>query len=245
VYPVADRGPLADRETPLTTGGQVVALRNLQQQTYELLVGRILGLQPGFEPGSRLDLPALAAELGVSATPIKDSLRLLQAHGLIEMSQRKGTYVASLSRKQFDDYIDVLRELEFAALRLAGTPLPPQGIDALFRQIGVARAAIEAGHEVDAYRTNQAFHEVLVELSGNDELAALYRSPRAYLLTAAYRTRDPETERVLLSQHAAIAEALAQGHRDVALDRITHHWEDCRVLGHAAIDAFELRAATG
>src|SRR5437868_5982677 len=130
--------------------GKVVALKNLQQQTYELLVSRILGLEPGYEPGSRLDISALAAEFGVSPTPIKESLRLLQAHGLIEMSPRRGTYVAALSRKQFDDYINVLRELEFAALRLAGTPLPAQGVERLRHLIEIAREAIDQGREVDA-----------------------------------------------------------------------------------------------
>jgi GntR family transcriptional regulator, rspAB operon transcriptional repressor len=225
--------------------GKVVALKNLQQQTYELLVSRILGLERGYEPGSRLDIPALAAELGVSPTPIKESLRLLQAHGLIEMSPRRGTYVAALSREQFDDYIDVLRELEFAALRLAGASLPADGIEKLNRQVDIARAAIDAGREVEAYQANQAFHEVLVELSGNRELVNLYSSPRGYLLTVAYRSRDPELERQLLAQHVEIADALAGGRHDEARERIITHWEDCRVLGHAAIDEFERRTATG
>jgi len=229
----------------MTSGtGQVIALKNLQQQTYDLLVSRILEIEPGYEPGSRLDIQALAAELGVSPTPIKESLRLLQAHGLIEMSPRRGTYVAMLSRKQFDDYVDVLRELEFAALRLAGATIPAEGIARLRQQIDVARAGIDAGREVEAYRANQAFHEVLVELSGNRELAALYSSPRGYLLAVAYRSRDPEIERVLLEEHVAIADTLAAGELDAVRALIATHWEHSRALGHAAMDEFERRAAS-
>ena len=225
--------------------GNVVALKNLQQQTYDLLVNRILGLRPGFEPGSRLDIPALAAELGVSPTPIKESLRLLQAHGLIEMSPRRGTYVASLTRQQFDEYIDVLRELEFAALRLAGRPLPPHGIRELRDAVACARAALERGHDVEAHRTYKTFHEALVGLSGNRELVNLYSSPRAYLLTVAYRSRDPRVERELLEQHEEIAEALAHDAREEAHARIARHWEACRALGHAAIVEFARRASSG
>jgi DNA-binding GntR family transcriptional regulator len=224
--------PVSPRLTPL---------RNLQQQAYEMLLERILRADPGYEPGSRLNVPALAAQLGVSLTPIKDSLRLLQAHNLIEMAPRRGTFIAALSSTEFDQHVDVLRELEFAALRLAPDPLSPDRLLALRQDVERARQSLDLKDVVRVVRDNQGFHESLVALADNDQLLKLYCSPRGYLLSTLYGPHDRTEQLELIAEHEQILEALERGDLDTTRDEIASHWEHTRRVGHTALEALQRR----
>jgi DNA-binding GntR family transcriptional regulator len=218
-----------------------IPLRNLQQQAYEMLLERILRAEPGYEPGSRLNVPSLAAELGVSLTPVKDSLRMLQAYSLVEMAPRRGTFIASLSAAEFDQHIDVLRELEFAALRLSNGHVSPEKLGALRKDVERARQSLEVQDVLRVVRGNQSFHESLVGLADNDQLLKLYCSPRGYLLSTVYGPRDRDEELHLIAEHEAIVDALEHGAMDSARQRIASHWEHTRRVGHAALEALQER----
>jgi DNA-binding GntR family transcriptional regulator len=216
-------------------------LRNLQQQAYEMLLERILRAEPGYEPGSRLNVPSLAAELGVSLTPIKDSLRMLQAYSLVEMAPRRGTFIASLSPAEFDQHIDVLRELEFAALRLANGRVAPEKVVALRTDVERVRQSLDVQDVLRVVRGNQGFHESLVALADNDQLLKLYCSPRGYLLSTVYGPRDRSEELHLIAEHEAIVDALEHGDLNLAREHIANHWEHTRRVGHAALEALNER----
>ncbi|MEA2585794.1 MAG: hypothetical protein QOF33_3879 [Thermomicrobiales bacterium] len=226
----------ADRSSVESTG-KVAVLRNLQQQAYDVLLTRILEVTPGYEPGSRLDLPAIAEELGISLTPVKESIRLLQAQGLIEISSRSGTWVASLTHEELDEHFELLRELEFAAIRLARERMTTDGLRLLREQVDEAYQRLNAGLVVDTIRSNWGFHERLVALSGNHQLLQLYCSPRAYSLSTVYRSTDPSVRRFLIDQHREICEALEAGDFDLAVARIASHWEESCRLAHIALDS--------
>jgi DNA-binding GntR family transcriptional regulator len=216
-------------------------LRNLQQQAYEMLLERILRAEPGYEPGSRLNVPSLAAQLGVSLTPVKESLRLLQAYNLIEMAPRRGTFIASLSSVEFDQHIDVLRELEFVALRLGADRLSVEKLLALRQDVERARQSLDLEDVVRVLRGNQGFHESLVALADNDQLLNLYCSPRGYLLSTLYGPHDRTEQLILIAEHEQILEALERGDLDTTREQIASHWEHTRRIGHTALEALQRR----
>ena len=69
----------------------------LSDHMYELLRERILG--GAYKPGQRLDVGAIAQQLGVSQTPLKEALAALAREGLVEIKARSGTYVAQLATR--------------------------------------------------------------------------------------------------------------------------------------------------
>ena len=66
-------------------------------------------LARGFRPGDRLDVRALADQLGVSATPVKDAVTRLAAEGLIEIRPRSGTFVAELAPDAVAETFEIRR----------------------------------------------------------------------------------------------------------------------------------------
>lgn len=212
------------------------ALKNFKQQAYDILLQRILGCEPGYEPGARLDVPAIAEELGISVTPIKESLLLLQGEGLIRINDRSGTFIASLDHEDLDDLIDLLRELELAALRLARKRTIKPDLEMLRLSVVDAESGIDHGLLGESVSANLGFHGALVALSGNRRLIDLYGSPRAFLVITVYRNNDPGVRHQLLSQHREILDALQGGDWERAADLAALHWEETRRNAHLALD---------
>jgi DNA-binding GntR family transcriptional regulator len=80
---------------------------------------RCLILEGEFAPGDKLQQADLADRLGVSAMPVREGLRHLEAEGLVEFIPRRGAFVASLTAEEFDELYHMREALEALALRWA------------------------------------------------------------------------------------------------------------------------------
>jgi DNA-binding GntR family transcriptional regulator len=101
----------------------------VQEQVVDHL--RRLILDGDYSPGERLRQEDLAGLLGVSAMPVREGLRQLQAEGLVEFAPRRGAFVAQLSPDEFDELYHMREELEALALRWAIERLEPADIEEL------------------------------------------------------------------------------------------------------------------
>ncbi|HZR94642.1 MAG TPA: GntR family transcriptional regulator [Gaiellaceae bacterium] len=143
--------------------------------------------------GSRLRQEALAEEFGVSRTPVREALRKLQAHGLVELEPNRGALVRALTPPEIRDAYEVRAELEGLAAELACERIQHEQIDALhgaqreFRRAlehtvaARARGAGSSAREIDRWgRANDVFHQKILEASGNvvllQTIAHLHRS---------------------------------------------------------------------
>lgn len=188
--------------------------------------------------GTRLRQSALAAEFGVSRTPIREALRKLQAGGLVELQPHRGALVRGLSAREIRDAYEVRAELEALAAELAAVRIRHDQLDRLhqaqdqFRQ-GLAKtvAAREQG-EPDAQqalvwgRANDQFHQVIQEAAGNEVLVAtlthLHRSfPRD--LTKIVLAESTPLLRANVLEHEEIMDALQRRDRRAARDLMRRH----------------------
>ena len=177
---------------------------------FEILRENILGR--GFRPGDRLDVRALADQLGVSATPVKDAINRLAAEGLVEIRPRSGTFVAELAADAVAETFEIRRALECLAAERVIAHLTPDAlsrfrdiVDAMDRPVSSERDRTE--HE----RKNVELHSLLVETSQNRRLTELYRSLNAHLTIARIHSRRrPDSERLEQErrEHRAILAAL-------------------------------------
>ncbi|SOD60533.1 DNA-binding transcriptional regulator, FadR family [Streptomyces zhaozhouensis] len=129
------------------------ASRGVHGQTVEVLAHRLLGGE--WPEGGTLDLVALQAELDVSLTALRESLKVLAAKGLVDARQRRGTFVRPRSQWNLLDP-DVIR------WRLATAPADGGAGAALHRDLGEVRAIVEP-----------AAARLAAERRGPDDLAAL------------------------------------------------------------------------
>src|SRR5690554_2420650 len=92
--------------------------RTIAARLAERLQRFITEVEPGFEPGRRIDVEAIAARFGVSATPVKQALKCLEERGLVKIKPRRGHYVMQLSDLDVREIMTTRGALEQASIRL-------------------------------------------------------------------------------------------------------------------------------
>jgi DNA-binding GntR family transcriptional regulator len=136
--------------------------------------GMILSGQ--MQPGERLNEQHLAQRFGVSRGPIREAVRALEGAGFVEAVTNKGVFVRQLTVAEVREVYDVRAALFGLAGRLLAERAGESVIAALHGLVeGMEQAA--ANRDFDAYYPlNLAFHEAIVDGSGNATLAAQYRA---------------------------------------------------------------------
>lgn len=124
-------------------------------------------------PGERLIEGQLAARLGVSRNPIREAMRVLGSEGFLEVTARRGAFVASMSGPEAEDLFDVRLALEPLSARLASQRIQPSGLARLVEIQDRALTAKTIG-DLDALADlNTEFHTCVFQLSDNTYLAGI------------------------------------------------------------------------
>ncbi|MDH4176739.1 MAG: GntR family transcriptional regulator [Thermoleophilia bacterium] len=191
---------------------------NLNEQVYDTLRRRLLRREAG--PGTKLSLHELAAELGVSRSPVHHALTRLVSEGLLTVKARRGYYVAPVTAKALEDGYDVRLALELHAAEATVGRLAPAQLDELRARL-VATAEALSHEEWDA--ANAAFHEYQVDLAGNELLSEVYRDLSVNQMMQVIRAGRLEGGEYLVTEHAAIVDAFEAGDREAAREAIRAH----------------------
>jgi DNA-binding GntR family transcriptional regulator len=128
------------------------------------------------KPGERLNEQQLAQRFGVSRGPVREAVRALEGAGFVEAVTNRGVFVRQVTVAEVRELYDV----RAALFGLAGRLLAERAEDAIVARLGEFLEAMEGAakqRDFDAYYPlNLAFHEVIVDGSGNATLASQYRS---------------------------------------------------------------------
>ena len=149
-----------------------LARKNLSEQIIDAIRNAIV--EGRFRPGDKIPEAALAEQLAVSRTPVREAFKLLEQQGLIEIRSKHGTYVASMNRAEAEDGLHVRAALEALAVRQALERLSPQEWDELCgRYEAMLQDAWRASDTSDAVAGIEfdiAWHTLLVESAQNHAL---------------------------------------------------------------------------
>lgn len=160
-------------------------------------------------PGSFLDEPALAEQMDISRTPLREALKVLTAEGLLRHEPRRGCFVNEVTEQDLDDIFPVLTLLEgrsaFEAAERA-TDADLQALEVLHDKL--ARHA-RARRINDYYAANYAIHEAIIALAGNRWLAQVIGDLRKIVKLARLRQlHAPGRLEESLAEHQAVFAAL-------------------------------------
>lgn len=123
------------------------------------------------KPGDRLKTAELQGELGMSPTPIREALRLLQAQGLVEHRPHHGMVVAEYPVEQTEEVYRLRLVLEPLAAGLAAERATEEQLGVIRRLLDGLREAVRAGDaRVDAAELNAAWHRAVYESAGSRHL---------------------------------------------------------------------------
>lgn len=144
-----------------------------QQQVYEVLRERILSGMYG--PGFRIVIDQVAVEFAVSALPVREAIRRLEAEGLIVYRANAGAHVAPAEPELFEANMTVLALLEGYATALAAPLLTVDDLAALEQRTDDMVAAMERMDSLAFGRHNRAFHQIIYDRCPNPTLVAMLR----------------------------------------------------------------------
>jgi DNA-binding GntR family transcriptional regulator len=168
------------------------------------------------KPGTRLSVPALARQLGVSRSPVREAvLRLTQERLAIEEA-RRGAVVAQIGIQELVSLYEVREVLEGLAARLAVENSGRRMVDAVRKVLdeheqAVATSSLEAHTQAD-----MRFHRIIREASGNQRLIGLLEGIQTEVRLAMLTTTVTAGPRLALADHQAIFDAIRRGDPETA-----------------------------
>jgi DNA-binding GntR family transcriptional regulator len=192
--------------------------RALYEQVAEQLRARIFAHE--MPPGSWIDEQALAAELGISRTPLREALKVLASEGLVAMKLRRGAYVAEVSPRDLDEVFHLLGVLEADA----AAAVAERASDAQLAELAAIHAELEAaaGDRDAFFAANERFHVRLLEIADNRWRAQMVADLRKVMKLSRHQSllREGRVD-ASLGEHRRLMAALQarQGDRAQALMR--------------------------
>jgi DNA-binding GntR family transcriptional regulator len=184
----------------------------------ELIYTRVLN------PGDWIDEIELSEKLGISRTPLREALKVLNRENLVDLVSRKGCRVKQLDDEELLELFPVMASLEGLCANLAAQKLAAVDLKRL-EKIHTRLEAHAAASDVDRYyEANREFHRAIQELAGNRWLSSISEELRNVLVLARHRQLTAEGRlQASLNEHREIMQALREGDAEAASKAMFNH----------------------
>ena len=207
------------------------------RDVYATLFDRIVAGE--LEAGARLKEIALAAEFGLSRTPVRDALRQLANDGLAEIVPAQGARVVGFSADDVEDVYDIRMAIELLALDLNGSSLRLQPLAELRERLQRAgrKDDIEPHIEIDAL-----LHRHVVEATGRRYLLHVYDEMGRLMQRFRHLGfRDRAVLKRATAEHATFIEALLVRDIDTAHRILEEHIRNSKLSALAQLSRGQTR----
>ena len=166
-------------------------------------------LRGELKPGERLMEIALSQRLGVSRTPVREAIRMLEQEGLVIMIPRKGAQVAEISEKDLKDVLEVRLGLEELAVRIACQRITEEELEELEQAVKEFEEAMKEDNLGVLAEADVKVHEVIYGSTHNKRLVQIISNIREQMYR--YRVeylKDVVRRKKLVVDHFAVYRAL-------------------------------------
>ena len=208
---------------PIPTSTKPIQRTLMREQVYETLLNLIISHE--LAPGEKLVDKDLAAQLGVSRTPIRESLRRLEDEGFVATAANQWTRVAPIDMSQGEDIYPIICELETLALNTVEEHLDASRIALMEKANDEFEIAVQDGDTRNAMRLDTLFHSILVESGGNQEIAPLLHVLKLKvqrLEFSFFQYKDIATKSV--EEHQSVIAHLRENDMDRARNALRKNW---------------------
>ncbi|MEY8391423.1 GntR family transcriptional regulator [Lachnospiraceae bacterium] len=181
-------------------------------------------LKGELKPGERLMELRLAAKLGVSRTPIREAIRMLELEGLAVTVPRKGAEVAKMTEKDMEDVLKIRRALDELAVGLACDNMTEERLAELYEALIRFEESTVTGDVKQIAQTDMEFHEVIYQTADNPKLVSLLNNLREqmYRYRVEYLKSD-DVYPVLIEEHQKIYEGLRRKDKKTVVELVGCH----------------------
>jgi DNA-binding GntR family transcriptional regulator len=208
---------------------QVDLNATIPERAARIIRQRVLSLETGYHPGDRLYPLQVAADLGVSITPVREALRTLAAEGVIDLSPRRGASVRRLSMGDLEDLITVRAGLEELAIRIRGGRFSAEELSTFGRLLEGCEHALARGDYETCRASDADFHHLIVFGADSVRLRMLYRTLLGESqLLELYNPHFTHALRESLEEHRVLLACFQAGGPVRAARELAAHWERSR-----------------
>ena len=161
-------------------------------------------------PGERLMENQLAEKLGVSRTPVREALRMLELENLVELVPRKGAQVLDMSEKDITNILEVRSALEGLATSLACKKMTKEDLQQL-KNMEVDFEKAVADNDVEHFvDIDEDFHDLIFAATENDKLISIFRNLRIqlYRYRMAQAKNNETSMSTIVAHHRSIIRAI-------------------------------------
>ena len=201
-----------DKLSKMMTEYQGMPLRDVV--FYTLRKGILRG---DLQPGERLMEIRLANRLGVSRTPVREAIRMLELEGLVINLPRRGAQVSRITEKDLHDVLEVREGLEEIAVGLACERISAPELDELCRASRVFEQLVGSDDVTALAEADEAFHGIIYSATRNDRLVQLINNLREQMYR--YRVeylKDAANRDTLIREHDELCKRIGERSKEEA-----------------------------
>ncbi|MEK9283529.1 MULTISPECIES: GntR family transcriptional regulator [unclassified Bradyrhizobium] len=203
-------------------GPRLDRARQAAPQVFERLRNAILALE--LPPGSPLSRAELAAQFGVSSTPVRDALMRLEEEGLVDVFPQHATVVSRVDVGRAQQAHFLRQALELEIVRLLAASRDSSLIIRLDHAIALQQQFAKAGDFESFMAADNDFHAQLYAAAGKQELWTLVRSRSGHIdRLRRLHLPSPGKAQNILRHHKLITRAIEAGDADAAQQHLRTH----------------------
>ncbi len=135
-----------------------------------------------FKEGDQLTELDLQKQFNISRSPIRESFRVLEKRGLVEVIPRRGTFVKRISPRDIEEHFPVRSVLEGLAAKQAYANMTPAALEAMERALARMKIAAENEDTKNYWKQHILFHEIFIDACGNQLLINLLKTLRMQIM---------------------------------------------------------------
>lgn len=201
-----------------------IVKKTLKSQVYDYLREQIIVGK--FKPGEKLIEEKIGEALNVSRSPIRESIRMLEKEGFLNLSKTGGVRVVEPSLSDFRYLYECRIGMESLAAYYAAIRRTDEQLQLMKKEVENTAHHKEKQNDNENHVT-VAFHDIIIEASANPFLISMLRTLRG--VNSFYREvivdKDPKHRQTAFADHEQIWEAISRQDADAAKELMKQHIE--------------------
>jgi GntR family transcriptional regulator, rspAB operon transcriptional repressor len=193
-----------------------------REHVYNLLREQILDLK--LEPGASLSEKEISERFQVSRTPVREAFLKLSQEGLLEVYPQKGTFVSLIDLRLVEEARFMREQLEKAVVSLACEAFPEENLNSLEANLKMQEVCAAQQDYQKLFELDEYFHRTIFQGCNKERIWSAMQPMNTHLnririlrLATNYNWND------ILSQHAAIFQAIKDRNPDMAVKTMRNH----------------------
>lgn len=175
------------------------------------------------QPGEKLNDIELAEALGVSRTPIRESLQLLEVQGFVKMYPGKATQVTEVDKESINDLLPPLAAMQALSTELAAPNLNKKVIKELEETNDRFAKAVQEQDYFTALKIDEEFHQIIVDQAANQYIHTIVASLQTHVRRLFFHNSIILTEKSI-DEHKDIIKLLKESNGEKAAAIMRENW---------------------